>query len=145
MKRFNIFSVAILAAGLFTSAFVQGQSCDTLRNFIVPANNNYSVYPGNPTTGIILGQNILTDGTDSYNTDIWIEPYSIGTANSQIRAIRMLPYKKQNNSGSAKLTIQVYGDNSGAVGTLLGSQDVDYNALNGEMYWSLVEFATPVD
>src|SRR5690554_5708624 len=142
MKKRNIFSAAIMAAGLFVSSFAQAQSCDTLRNYTVPANNSYTLWSS--SNGLILGQDQLNDGTDNYNTDVWAEPYNIGTSNSQIRAVRMLPSKIQNNSGTASLTVQVYNDNAGEPGTVIGSQVVDYADLNAEMFWSTIEFDTPV-
>src|SRR5690554_5583119 len=142
MKKRNIFSAAIMAAGLFVSSFAQAQSCDTLRNYTVPANNSYTLWSS--SNGLILGQDQLNDGTDNYNTDVWAEPYNIGTSNSQIRAVRMLPWKIQNNSGTASLTVQVYNDNAGEPGTVIGSQVVDYADLNAEMFWSTIEFDTPV-
>nr|WP_299203049.1 T9SS type A sorting domain-containing protein [uncultured Brumimicrobium sp.] len=142
MKKRNIFSAAIMAAGLFVSSFAQAQSCDTLRNYTVPANNTYTLWSS--SNGLILGQDQVNDGTDNYNTDVWAEPYNIGTSSSQIRAVRMLPWKIQNNSGTASLTVQVYNDNAGEPGTVIGSQVVDYDDLNAEMVWSTIEFDTPV-
>jgi hypothetical protein len=143
MKKLNFFSAVFLVAGLITSSFVQGQSCDTLRNYTVPSNGQYTVWSG--TGGVLLGQDELNTGTDTYQTDIWAEPYDIGTSSNQIRAIRMLPSNIQNNSGSASLTIEVYNEIAGEPGTIIGQQVVNYSDLNNEMVWSSVEFGTPVN
>src|SRR5690554_7350640 len=106
MKKRNIFSAAIMAAGLFVSSFAQAQSCDTLRNYTVPANNSYTLWSS--SNGLILGQDQLNDGTDNYNTDVWAEPYNIGTSNSQIRALKNLSWENQKKNWTTSLKVQVY-------------------------------------
>lgn len=144
MKKTNYFSSILFAAGMFATTFVFGQnSCDTLRNYIVPGDNTYTTWTSSGG-GLLLGQDELTSGSDSYQTDVWAESYNVGTSSTEIRAIRMLPHTIQDNSGSASLTIQVYDEISGEPGNVIGSQSVDYSDLRDEMVWSLVEFNTPV-
>src|SRR5690554_2542726 len=141
MKRFNIFSVAILAAGLFTSAFVQGQSCDTLRNFnFADGPGGYNISGGG--SGIIGGHADMEDGTDTYQVTAWAEPYNVSTS-TQVRAVRLAPWKVEDNSGSGKITINVYTDDGGLPGTVMGSESVDLAGIIVGQF-NLFEFTTPV-
>lgn len=140
MKKIYTFITVI--AVLFTASTVSlAQSCDTLRNYTEPA-GGYTTWTS--SGGLLLGQDVLNDGTNNYNTDVWAEPYNVGGITTQVRGVRILPWKIQNNSGSASLTIQIYNNNAGVPGTVIGSQVVNYSDLNPEMYWSTIEFNTPV-
>ena len=97
MKKFNFFSVAILAAGLFTSAFVQGQSCDTLRNFNF-ADGPGGFYISGGGSGLIGGHANIEDVTGTYQVTAWAEPYNVSTS-TQVRAVQLAPWKIQDNSG----------------------------------------------
>lgn len=143
MKTKNTISTLLIAVGLLTTSVAFGQSCDTLRNYTVPSDGYYTVHPGT-ASGYALGQTELSGGTDTYITDIWLEPYNLGTSSSEIRAIRMLPYKIEDNSGTATLTLQVYNEIAGEPGNVIGSQVVPYSDIYGEMYWEVIELDAPI-
>lgn len=132
----------LLFVGMSTYSFVSAQSCDTLRNYDVPSDNTYITWSSS-APGLILGQNIIDDGEDDYQLDTWLEPYNLGTSSSYIKAVRMLPWKVQNNSGNAKLSIVVYNDNGGVPGSVIATQQVEYDDFNPEMVWTQVDFDTP--
>src|SRR5690554_7085744 len=79
MKKLNLFSVIIMVAGLITSSFVQGQSCDTLRNYDPSA----PYYQFTSATGLILGHNEVDISGDTYQADAWAEPYTVSSATTR--------------------------------------------------------------
>src|SRR5690554_7260872 len=119
MKKRNIFSAAIMAAGLFVSSFSQAQSCDTLRNYDPSA----PYYQFTSASGLILGHNEVDISGDSYQADAWAELYTVSSA-TRVRALRVAPSKVQDNSGGGSITFQVFGDNAGTPSGVLGSQTV---------------------
>ncbi|MCO5269776.1 MAG: T9SS type A sorting domain-containing protein [Brumimicrobium sp.] len=142
MKTINMLGMALVAI-LLTYSVSFSQSCDTLRNFIKPANNTYTTWTSNGD-GLLLGQDEIFDGTDTYETDVWVEPYNIGTQSNQIRAVRMLPWKIKNASNNGKITLRVYNASGNQPGTQLYSQVVPFSSLKPEMYWSQIELTTPI-
>ncbi len=140
MKTRNALSALLLAVGILTTSVVFGQSCDTLRNYS-PSDPLYqfSIDP----TNLVLGNMTGADQVDTYNMDEWAEKYTVSSA-TEVRAVRLAPWKVQNTSGSATLTIQVYNDAGTEPGAVIGSQIVNYDDLD-EGYWNTVEFTTPVN
>src|SRR5690554_6809279 len=139
MKKLNIFSAIILVAGLITSSFVQGQSCDTLRNYDPSA----PYYKFTSATGLILGHNEVDISGDTYQADAWAEPYTVSSATT-VRALRVAPWKVQDNSGGGSITFQVFGDNAGTPSGVLGSQTVPIADFT-QYTWKIIEFTTPVN
>src|SRR5690554_4986430 len=139
MKKFNFFSVIIMVAGLITSSFVQGQSCDTLRNYDPSA----PYYQFTSATGLILGHNEVDISGDTYQADAWAEPYTVSSATT-VRALRVAPWKVQDNSGGGSITFQVFGDNAGTPSGVLGSQTVPIADFT-QNTWKIIEFTTPVN
>src|SRR5690554_4572017 len=139
MKKLNLFSVIIMVAGLITSSFVQGQSCDTLRNYDPSA----PYYQFTSATGLILGHNEVDISGDTYQADAWAEPYTVSSATT-VRALRVAPWKVQDNSGGGSITFQVFGDNAGTPSGVLGSQTVPIADFT-QNTWKIIEFTTPVN
>src|SRR5690554_1073574 len=139
MKKFNFFSVIIMVAGLITSSFVQGQSCDTLRNYDPSA----PYYQFTSASGLILGHNEVEISGDTYQADAWAEPYTVSSATT-VRALRVAPWKVQDNSGGGSITFQVFGDNAGTPSGVLGSQTVPIADFT-QNTWKIIEFTTPVN
>src|SRR5690554_5640426 len=139
MKKLNLFSVIIMVAGLITSSFVQGQSCDTLRNYDPSA----PYYQFTSATGLILGHNEVDISGDTYQADAWAEPYTVSSATT-VRALRVAPWKVQDNSGGGSITFQVFGDNAGTPSGVLGSQTVPIADFT-QYTWKIIEFTTPVN
>lgn len=142
MRTNKIYSAIMVVAAVFMGSVIYGQSCDTLRNYIPPANNIYTIW-GNSGSGMLLGQDELTAGTDVYQVAVWAEPYDIGAASKTIRAVSLLPSVIKGTTG--QITIQVYSDNAGVPGSVIGSQVVNFSDLQSPMYWSVVPFQTPVN
>lgn len=139
MKKLNIFSAIIMVAGLITSSFVQGQSCDTLRNYIPGA--NFSGYTIN-ATNLVLGHMTGNDSVDDYEFTEYAEKYNAPSATT-VRAINFAPATVEDVSGTATLVINIYAVNGTEPGAILGSQVVAFDDLT-EGSWNLVEFDTPV-
>lgn len=139
MKKQNLRVMICFVVSILFTIPAFSQSCDTLRNF----NPTASLYEYSTTTGYIMGHSSVSDGTNNYNATEWVEPYTV-TGSSQVRAVRFIPFKAQNNSGSAALVINVYANNAGSPGSILGSQTVLYSDLFMNS-WNLVEFTTPVN
>lgn len=138
MKKKNLIKVILGVTLLFVTRLTFAQSCDTLRNY----DPQSSLYNFSLTTGYIFGHSTVSDGTNTYQDKDWAEPYNVSSS-SQIRAVRFLPFKVQNNSGNATLTINVYSNNAGEPGTVIGSQVVSYDDLTNNI-WNVVPFDNAV-
>src|SRR5690554_1545303 len=138
MKKRNIFSAAIMVVVLIMSSFVQGQSCDTLRNY----NPTDSYYEFSSTNGLMLGQDEYTAGSDTYQVQAWSEPYTAPTS-TEVRAIRVAPWKVQDNSGNGSVTFHVYADNAGdPSATILASETVLFSDITVNR-WNTISFTNP--
>ncbi|PKR79756.1 hypothetical protein CW751_13605 [Brumimicrobium salinarum] len=138
MKKYNVLSAAILVVVLIMSSFVQGQSCDTLRNY----NPTDSYYEFSSTNGLMLGQDELTAGSDTYQVQAWSEPYTAPTS-TEVRAIRVAPWKVQDNSGNGSVTFHVYADNAGdPSATILASETVLFSDITVNR-WNTISFTNP--
>src|SRR5690554_2769747 len=139
MKKLNIFSAIIMVAGLITSSFVQGQSCDTLRNY--DPSSGLSTISINPTN-LVVGHWNVNDGVDDYNVTEYAEKYT-APASSNVKAIRFAVTKVLNASGNSNLKLNVYADNNGEPGAIVGSQVVSFDAITAGS-WNVVKFDNPV-
>lgn len=110
------------------------QSCDTLRNYSL-ADNFYEI---SGTYGAALGHDKVNGGTS--NVTQWAEPYSV-TASTEVRRLRFVPWLVHDEGGS--VTFNVYSDNAGEPGTVLGSETIPIADFTENTFYQL-DFTTPV-
>lgn len=141
MKKIKLLAALLmLLSTMYISNGIAQNSCDTLRNYSLSGQVSALSSPA----GLLNGQYLFYDNNnETYTANAWAEPYYTATP-STVKAVRFVPWKIQNNSTTAKLTIVVYSSNNGVPGTIIGSQMVDYNDLQSEDYWSTVVFDNPV-
>src|SRR5690554_5944713 len=126
MKRLFNLSALIVLASILGMSSSYGQSCDTLRNY-APTDPLYQLEI--TTESLVLGHMTGADGTDTYNLEEWAEKYTV-PAPTQVKAVRLAPWKIQNTSSTASLTIQIYDDAGTQPGTVIGSQVVNFADLD---------------
>src|SRR5690554_2475734 len=136
MKKLNFFSAVILTVGLITSSFVQGQSCDTLRNY--DPTENFALLVGH--------DEIPADPVNGIDVDYQVAQYAAYYSSSgptNVAGVNLVVYDAIDNSGTGSVTFHVYSDNAGEPSaTPITSETVNIADLN-EMYWNTVMFSTP--
>ena len=118
---------------VFTSAYTQ--SCDTLRNY----NLNDTFYEFTGVEGHPLGHEKLNASASPVMQ--WAEPYSV-PAPTEVRRLLFVPWLVHDAGGS--VTFNVYNDNAGVPGGVIGSQTVALADIT-EYTLTEVDFTTPVN
>src|SRR5690554_263207 len=142
-------SAMIMLTVMIGVSNASAQSCDTLRNYTPPSDGSYTVWEEG-ANGMLLGQCNVSAGSNSYDIDLWMEPYSTGGPAKQVRAIRFLPSFVENKSGSATVDFVIYNDNAGNPGTIVHTESIDYEDINydptnpNSLFWNTIELTTPV-
>lgn len=138
MKKF--YSIILTGViGLLASQYTNAQSCDTLRNYN-PADDFWQL---STATGFILGHDHLSDGTDDYDANYWSEPYNV-TAATEVRAVRFVPWKIEDQGTVDSIAFCVWPDNGGVpdLANEISREWIRYDEMTASQY-NLLEFSTP--
>lgn len=132
MKK--ILTLLLVSIGIFTYQSISAQSCDTLRNYSL-SDNFYEI---SGDYGALLGHDKVDAGAT--NVTQWAEPYSVG-ASTEVRRLVFVPWVVHDEGGS--VTFNVYQDNAGTPGAVIGSETVALADIN-EYFLTEIDFTTPV-
>jgi len=131
----NILTILLISIGIFVYKNTNAQSCDTLRNYSLTDN----FYEISGTYGALLGHDKVNGGTS--NVTKWAEPYSVG-ASTEVRRLVFVPWVVH-DAGAGQVTFNVYQDNAGTPGAIMGSETVPLSDFS-ENVLTEVDFTTPV-
>lgn len=115
-------------------------TCDTLRNYTSAEEINMASYGVTNEAGYYPGNHTLSSGAIS-NQGV-AEPFNVGTS-TEVRAIRLPIFQVDDMGAADNLTLNVYTDNSGQPGSVLGSQTIALSSLNVG-FWNTLEFNSGV-
>ncbi len=115
-------------------------NCDTLRNYTMAEEANMASYTVTNEAGYYPGNHTLNTGT-LFNQGV-AEPFNVGSA-TEVRAIRLPIFQVDDMGAADNLTLNVYTDNAGQPGAIVGNQTIPLSNLNAG-YWNILEFNTPV-
>ena len=115
-------------------------SCDTLRNYLLSEEANMASYSVTNEAGYYPGNHTLSSGT-VFNQGV-AEPFNV-TSSTEVRAIRLPIFQVDDMGASDNLTLNVYTDNAGEPGSVLGTQSIPLSSLNVG-YWNTLEFNSGV-
>lgn len=132
MKK--VLSILLIAIGVFTYQSISAQSCDTLRNYSI----SDDFYEISGDYGALLGHDKIDGGAT--NVTQWAEPYSV-SAPTEVRRLVFVPWVVHDEGGS--VTFNVYQNNAGVPGTVLGSETVALADIN-EYFLTEIDFSSPV-
>jgi hypothetical protein len=132
MKK--LLTILVITIGVFAHEYAVAQSCDTLRNYSL----SDDFYEISGTYGAALGHDKVNGGTS--NVTQWAEPYSVGSP-TNVRRLLFVPWLVHDAGGS--VTFNVYSDNAGVPGTVIGSETVPLSDFTENMFYEL-DFATQV-
>lgn len=131
-NKLLLFTVLTSLTMVYT--FSYSQSCDTLRNY----NLSDTFYEFTGVEGHPLGHEKLNTGTSPVTQ--WAEPYTVA-APTEVRRLQFVPWLVHDAGGS--VTFNVYNDNAGVPGGVIGSQTVPLADFT-EYTFTEVDFTTPV-
>jgi PKD repeat protein len=115
-------------------------TCDTLRNYTLAEEANMANYSVTNEAGYYPGNHTLSSGA-IFNQGV-AEPFNVGTS-TEVRAIRLPIFQVDDMGAADNLTLNVYTDNAGQPGSVLGSQTIPLSNLNAG-FWNVLEFNTGV-